>query len=233
MFANISTKGNKVKWIKIGITNCYLIHYEDIYVLVDTGQKAFSDKLRIELKAILPSPFNLDYLVLTHTHYDHVQNAKMIQTEFHPKVIVHKNEVDFLKNGFTRFPKGTNVITYMISALGNKFAKGIGKYDALEADILVHDDYFIDNKPGLKIIETAGHTIGSISLIIDDEIAIVGDTLFGVIPNKGYPPFADHKTDLFRSWEKLLRESCEIFLPGHGKKIGRSIIEKELKKRYK
>jgi len=229
MFAWKTSKGNKVRLIKIGVTNCYLIEYENINILVDTGQKRFESKLLFVLRSLFNNK-KLDYLVLTHTHYDHTQNARIVHEEFNPKVIVHKNEYEFLRSGFTTFPKGTNLITFIISALGNKYAKGIGEYDAVNADILVNGEYLIENKPGLKLIETQGHTSGSISLVIDDEIAIVGDTLIGIFSKKVFPPFANNKAELFISWRKLLKESCNIFLPAHGRLIRREILITESKK---
>jgi glyoxylase-like metal-dependent hydrolase (beta-lactamase superfamily II) len=49
-----------------------------------------------------------------------------------------------------------------------------------------------------------------ISIIIDDEIAIVGDAMVGTIPDSIYPPFADDKKLLIKSWKKLLKtaENC-------------------------
>ena len=224
-----TSKGNKIRLLKIGITNCYLIEYGELKILVDTGQKRAIPKLTNVLKSFLGTSSNLNFIVLTHTHYDHVQNAKIIKSEYSPKLIVHKNESGYLQNGFTRPPKGTNIVTKIISNLG----KWIGKYEAVKADMEINQELFIDNNSGLKIIETPGHTTGSISLIIDNEIALVGDTLFGIFDRTVFPPFADDKDELFKSWEKLLQTSCTIFLPGHGKAIKREFLEQELKKRKK
>jgi len=60
---------------------------------------------------------------------------------------------------------------------------------------------------------------------------LVGDTLFGIVPQKAFPPFADNKIDLFKSWEKLLTTNCRLFLPAHGKALTREIMKKELLKR--
>lgn len=233
MFIWKTSKGNKIKLIKVGITNCYLVEYEKLKILIDTGQKRAVKKLTNILTSFLGISTNLDLIVLTHTHYDHAQNAKTIKTKYSPKLIVHKNESEFLQNGFTKLPKGTNIVTNIITSLGNKYAKSIGEYEAIKADIEIDKELFINNNTGLKIIETPGHTSGSISLIIDDEIALVGDTLFGVFDRTVFPPFADDKDKLLKSWEKLLKTSCNIFLPGHGKAIKREFLEKELKKRIK
>ncbi len=224
-----TTQGSKVHLLKIGITNCFLIVKNRTIFLVDTGQKRFSKKLETQL-AILLNHSPLDYLILTHTHYDHAENASMIKKIYSPNVIVHKNESLFLKEGYTKLPHGTNIITDIISGLGNQFAHHIGEYDPVESDIEINDSYIFEETPDIKIIHTPGHTLGSISIIIDNEIALVGDTLFGIFKNKILPPFADDKNGLFKSWAKLLNTPCKSFIPAHGKLIKRELLEKKLHK---
>ena len=76
-------------------------------------------------------------------------------------------------------------------------------------------------------METAGHSEDSVSLLIDDEIAIVGDLMFGVFRNSIFPPFSDNVQQMIESWGKLLGTNCRVFLPGHGKEINRDRLQKE------
>jgi len=66
--------------------------------------------------------------------------------------------------------------------------------------------------------------------LVDDEIATVGDTMFGIYNNSVFPPFADKQAELIKSWHKLLRTDCHTFLPGHGKEIERKLLQKEYDK---
>jgi glyoxylase-like metal-dependent hydrolase (beta-lactamase superfamily II) len=229
MFVWKTSKNSSIQLIKVGITNCYLIEVEGTTILVDTGQKRKSDKLKSRLSAVLKGK-KLDYVILTHTHYDHAENAHLVKVLYSPKLIVHKGEAEFLKQGFTKLPRGTNLITDLISRSGNKYAKWIGAYESVMEDIQVSDNFKIDASNNITIIHTPGHTIGSISIIIDDEIALIGDTLFGVIPNKVLPPFADQINELYKSWKKLLATPCKKFLPAHGKLITRELLEEKFKK---
>jgi glyoxylase-like metal-dependent hydrolase (beta-lactamase superfamily II) len=91
------------------------------------------------------------------------------------------------------------------------------------------DDYLDLSTIGLRayLLHTPGHSIGSSSLIIDDEIALVGDTLYGGFPNSALPPFADDPALLMQSWEKLLDAGCKLYLPSHGKAILRVVLERD------
>jgi len=227
MFAWKTSQNSTIRLIKVGITNCYFIESDGITILVDTGQKRRSTNLITTLNAYLAGN-SLDYLVLTHTHYDHAENSKLIKERYSPQLIVHQTESDFLRKGFTKLPKGTNLISKIISNSGNKYASWIGKYEPVEPDILVDDSYNIRAGNQLKLIHTPGHTIGSLSILVNDELAIVGDTLFGIFPNKILPPFADDEVELKRSWKKLSYTSCRLFLPAHGKIIKRELLEKHI-----
>ena len=77
------------------------------------------------------------------------------------------------------------------------------------------------------MIKTEGHSSGSISVIVDNEIAIVGDAMFGVFKNSVFPPYADNQTEMINSWNVLLDTDCNTFLPGHGKEIKKEFLQKE------
>jgi hydroxyacylglutathione hydrolase len=78
-----------------------------------------------------------------------------------------------------------------------------------------------------------GHTQWSISLIIENEIALVGDTMFGVFPWTAFPPFASDESLMVNSWEKLVETKCKVFIPSHGAANSRDLVEKDFKKRAK
>jgi glyoxylase-like metal-dependent hydrolase (beta-lactamase superfamily II) len=86
------------------------------------------------------------------------------------------------------------------------------------------------------VMHTPGHSPGSISVIIDNEIAIVGDAMFGVFRNSVFPPFADDLKQMVLSWGKLLETECTSFLPGHGTEKNRGLLQRQFEKykaRYK
>jgi hydroxyacylglutathione hydrolase len=95
------------------------------------------------------------------------------------------------------------------------------------------DDRFDLNEFGFNayLMHNPGHTGGSMSLIVDDEIAIVGDAMFGVFKWSVFPPFAEDSAQMIKSWGKLLATNCSLFLPSHGSANIRMLVEKDLKKR--
>lgn len=231
MFKWKTNKGTTIKLIKIGITNCYLIECINTTILIDTGQHMYFKKLKAFLQANLTyKNKTLDYLILTHTHYDHAGNAKKVKEQFAPQVIVHEKESKCLSEGFTTLPKGTSFITNLLTTLVNKYFSRIGKYEAVKSDIVINDSEQM-HLNNIVITKTPGHTNGSLSVLIDQEIAIVGDTLLGTLPHKVFPPFADDKKVLIESWKRLLETHCKLFLPAHGRAIQRNLLEREYSKK--
>lgn len=213
-----------------GRSNAYLIRKGNQNVLVDTGKETAYKRLEKNLESLHVS--KIDFLVLTHTHYDHCQNAKKMEEQFACKTIVSEKEKASVDNGYTPLPNGTIFISGLISKLGRLIARKPFEYSVFTPDLLLNGQMDLhDSDLDIKLIETPGHSAGSISIIIDNEIALVGDAMFGIFRNSVFPPFADNAYELIKSWRRLLNTSCHLFLPGHGKAIKRELLHQEYNKR--
>lgn len=81
------------------------------------------------------------------------------------------------------------------------------------------------------ILHTPGHSPGSLSLLVDNEIVLAGDALFGQVPWTAYPPFGDDPEAMISSWERLLGTPARLFLPAHGAPVSRTKLEREFLKK--
>lgn len=200
-------------------------------ILVDTGPQSSYKKLLQNIKSVKSDNEIIDILILTHSHYDHCQNAFMIKKDFNSRIIMSESESAYVLKGYTPLPNGSFGITKFISFVGKKLGKRHFGYTPFSADTILKESYELtDNGLDIKLIDTNGHSIGSISVIVDNEIALVGDTMLGKFKQSIFPPFADDIDQMIRSWEKLLKTNCTTFLPGHGKEISRELVQKELEK---
>jgi hypothetical protein len=59
-----------------------------------------------------------------------------------------------------------------------------------------------------------------------NEIALVGDAMFGVFKGSVFPPFADDVNQMVASWKLLLATKCNTFLPSHGSTCSRDLLQK-------
>lgn len=226
------TKNNcKIYQVLSGRSNAYLILTDDRVILIDTGKKTAFKKLQNNISKLNISIKDITHLILTHTHFDHCQSAKRIKEISNCRIIISRESEESVKGGYYQIPKGTLFFTKMIARLGQNI--GIRKFgfEPFEPDILFDSEYQLINKIcSVRIIETAGHSNDSISIIADEEIAIVGDAMFGVFPYSVFTPYADDASKMVGNWGKLLNTDCRIFLPGHGREVKKELLQKEFEK---
>ncbi len=221
-----TSKGNDIVQLLSGRSNVFLVkHYNGTSMLVDTGVKMVRRFLADALaKFQTPRP---DYLVLTHSHFDHAGNAAFIRTTTGAKTVIHEAEADYLRSGGMKIPEGTYAFTRSLVSLAHKVKYKPGS-EPCPADIVVAGSYSPPDMPGILLIHTPGHSAGSISIIVDNEIALVGDTMINVGLFNVFPPFADDVETLKQSWQKLLETGCHSFLPAHGGVISRGELESKI-----
>jgi glyoxylase-like metal-dependent hydrolase (beta-lactamase superfamily II) len=228
----ILNNGYKIDQLLSGRSNSYLICTDNGNVLVDTGRKNKKSLLIKNLKKLHVE--KIEWLIVTHTHFDHCENAGFLQKKFKCEIVVAEKGLSNAKRGYATLPRGTNPFSKTISGLGNQFIFRLFHYESFTPEH-TFDEFFSFSIPGIDIelIATSGHSDDSISIIVNNEIALVGDAMFGIFKNSIFPPFADNPAKMVESWEKLLDTNCHIFLPGHGSEIKKKLVERELVKYWR
>jgi hydroxyacylglutathione hydrolase len=222
----ITNNGYKIYRLLDGRSNSYLICTGNGNILVDTGRK---NKESLLLKKLQKNKIGkVDWLILTHTHFDHCGNARFLQEQLKCKVVVAEKGVAMAKRGFAMLPRGTNPFSKTLSNFGNRFITRFFHFKSFYPDHSF-DEFFSFSIPGVdvELMETPGHSDDSITVIVNNEIALVGDAMFGIFRNSIFPPFADNQVEMIESWGKLLGTESQKFLPGHGSEIKRELVEKE------
>ena len=181
-------------------SNTYLIIGKK-NILIDPGTPNTFNLLKDEIKSIAK---DIDYIINTHCHYDHAGSDYLYEEYFNAPVVIHDSEVEDLKNN-------TNTT---VSALFNRELtppKEIIPISEILEELKKYD---------MEVVETPGHTKGSISLIYKDNL-ITGDTLFAYGVGRWDFPTGS-LIDLRSSVSKLERIAYERnimnILPGHGEK---------------
>jgi glyoxylase-like metal-dependent hydrolase (beta-lactamase superfamily II) len=215
-----------------GRCNCYLVSNGNRFLLIDTGRKRNWRNLESGLNRLGVKEGSSISLVLTHCHFDHAENAARFKKTYKASIIVHKSEGDCLKSGENPNIAGTVFLTKVLSGIlsRTKLLARLG-YEPADYDVLVDEKFGLEpfGFPGY-VLHTPGHTGGSISAIIDDEIAIVGDAMFGVFAGSVFPPFADDVGLMVESWKKLLDTGCRIYLSAHGSERSEDLLNRQYDK---
>ena len=147
----------KIDSIRVGFisTNCYLLCDEEtgVCALIDPG-----DKPEQVADMVSRSGCRLEYILLTHGHFDHTTAVRPL-LEKYPDVPVYINEKDVTDQP----PKHMDMMFSRLPEHNQRYYK--------EGDTLTLGSLTI------RVMETPGHTQGSVCLLVGD-VMFSGDTLF-------------------------------------------------------
>lgn len=182
-------------------TNCYLVYDNDTReaIIIDPGEDDTYIIEKIQQRELKPQK-----IIATHGHFDHILAAYSIQKTYNIPFVIHKND---------RF-----LVSQMASSANHFLGFETHALPPVISDVVKGG---IKQKIGnhfLHVIETPGHTPGSIRLVDEARsFVIVGDLVFaggGV----GRTDFSySNSQDLNKSIDKLISYPDEmIIFPGHG-----------------
>ena len=173
--------------------NCYLLKNGEFGVLIDPGAEPEDVLSKI-------SGLKIEYILLSHCHFDHIEYLEEIRNITGAKVCGSKNLNKNLKDSFIN-----------VSAM-------FGSEKVFnDAEITLNDGEILNTNLGkIKCIYTPGHTDCSVSYMIDDNL-FTGDTLFSGSVGR-WDLATANVNDLVNSIKKVLYkldDNLKVF-PGHG-----------------
>ncbi len=225
---------NNFNIIKVGTINCYLLKSEISNVLIDTGYKGKFQIILdfLESNGIIPESVGL--IVLTYAHYDHVGNASKIKEITGAKVLVHKEELSLLKSEVTD-STSTKPLNIWGKILFSKISSIDTTFNSITPDIIMDSGFNLEDYGfSGRIINTPGHSKGSISVILNSGEAFVGDLAMNGLPLRfgaGEPIFGENIKEIYESWKKLVEFGVHTLYPAHGPSFSINIIKKILSKK--
>ena len=144
--------------------------------LVDCGLKKAPAKIVDGLASIGKHPKDVENIILTHAHDDHIGGAaKMIELS-NPKFIsMHEEDSSYPEKGTTPKVDTRTVSGKLMSRMP------ASKYTPFKVNKELKGGELIDTAGGLKVIHTPGHTEGHISLLhLESKTLITGDSIFNM-----------------------------------------------------
>lgn len=180
------------------MTNCYLVYKEkgDSGLVIDPGTGAEEVVRRIQTLNL-----NIEAILLTHAHFDHIGGVEEVRAATGAPVYVHPQEAEWLLepelNGSTLFP-----VEEVRCRPAEKTVEG-GEQLTLLGETF-------------SVFHTPGHSPGSVSYRAENFI-FSGDVLFSGSIGRTDLPGGDYKT-LMQTIDQVIMELPEetVVYSGHG-----------------
>lgn len=204
---------------RVGINRCYVIK-ADGCIMIDTGPPQSGQAIENWLGTIDINPQEIQLIVLTHGHADHVGSALRVKEFTGARIALHENDKYMYEDGQVVWPSGAstwgNISRYILKPLAPIF-----RFSGSEVDVVIKDEGLSLSEYGIpgKIIHTPGHTLGSVSVVLDTGEAFVGCMTHNSLPFRlrpGLPIFAEDLSKVKDSWRLLLDEGAKTIYPAHG-----------------
>jgi len=192
--------------------NAYLITGQK-HILVDPGPPGTAGELLEQLSRQRVSLGDIGLIVLTHGHPDHFGSAAQLKEWTQAPLAVHELDSEYVHWGGAPTLKPVT----RLGALTKAFSKM--KADGVEPDITLHDGDRLGRYAGRgKVILTPGHTAGSLSILLPDGNAIIGDLLMGGLrrSSPSYPWFAENLSEVRESLQRVVDAGARRLLVAHG-----------------
>ena len=186
----------KVERIVVGplYTNCYIVSNHNEAIIIDPGGEAEKISRIIDSKGL-----KVTAIIATHGHFDHILAVEDLRKRYRAPFAINKKDLWLVRIAH-RVAGGYGIMGEEISDPDADLAEG--------SVVRIGDEE-------LRVIETPGHTPGSVCLVGED-LVFTGDTLFrGSVGRTDFP--GGSWADLMESLKKIatLNEDLIVY-PGHG-----------------
>jgi len=193
-------------------SNSYIIELEKSSILIDCGFDRKATQIIKKLKEI-NKPLN--YILITHSHIDHILGLYEVYKNFpYAKIVAHVNSAEYLAGKKFKLPKGLQKIFFEILIPFLNY-KGFRPHIAIFED----EEIEVENLK-IKLIHTPGHTEDHLCILADKRL-FIGDLLENLNGKLSFPPkeFNDSEEEMIKSIDKLLNFEFEEIYFGHGNPI--------------
>jgi ribonuclease/clavin/mitogillin len=205
----------------------------NVYLVVDGGHGALIDAGYPDEASITPrleylqgiagpsagsgQALKLSHIIVTHHHIDHCGGAHALRQATGAAVCLHPTEARLLSDWRAVAPPDVDLLIEP-----QTMAERLGAWRRATAQTTA--DHLVEGGDTLQVggvtievIDTPGHTMGSISLYLREEgVLFTGDTVLGLGTVAIFPPPHGDMALYMQSLERLKTYDATLLCPGHG-----------------
>ena len=190
----------------------YLVRFGDKATLVDAGCGNGHDLLKSNISRCIPKSVKIEYLLLTHCHFDHTGGAEAIRKEYGCKIVAHALDAVYLESGDSEVTAA--------SWYGSRM-------EPLPIDVKIENDHqtIKIGKKKIKAHHCPGHSPGSLvyTTKMDGQKVLFGQDVHGPLD----PSLRSDAKAYQSSLRKILAFDADILCEGHyGIYRGKEAVQK-------
>src|SRR4051794_6229567 len=176
--------------IEDAYTNWYLVEDGGRLTIVDAGLPRSWGSAQAALRELGRSPADVEAIVLTHAHFDHVGFAERARKEWNVPVWVHERDRSLSRHPL-HYEKSHSIARHVVNPgglliLGTMIVNGMPITQGLTQARAFSDEEVLDVPGRPRPIFTPGHTHGHVSLHFPETgVVIAGDAVVTRDPYTG------------------------------------------------
>jgi glyoxylase-like metal-dependent hydrolase (beta-lactamase superfamily II) len=178
----------------------YLVRFGDRAALIDSGTGRDHPQLITNIAESLESSVQLEYLLLTHCHFDHAGGAQAVRDEYGCRIVGHEADAIYLEAGDNGVTGATRHGAFL-----EPFAVDI-RLQGQESTLAI-------GSGTVTAIHCPGHSPGSVvyTANIDGQLILFGQDVHGPIHSE----FLSDEKQYLDSLARLLNLEADLLLEGH------------------
>jgi glyoxylase-like metal-dependent hydrolase (beta-lactamase superfamily II) len=178
----------------------YLIRFDEKAALIDAGCGYAHSRLKEHIRECLPRNVELQYLLLTHCHFDHTGGAEAVRSEYGCRIVAHELDAVYLEAG--------NSDVTAASWYGDRM-----KPLTIDVKLQGEESTLTIGSASVTAIHWPGHSPGSVvyTTRVEDQLVLFGQDVHGPI----HPGLLSDEAQYQASLRKLLDLNADLLLEGH------------------
>jgi glyoxylase-like metal-dependent hydrolase (beta-lactamase superfamily II) len=178
----------------------YLINFGGHAAIVDSGCGKAANKLLKNIRDCGAEPGKIEYLLITHCHFDHTGGAKFLKDELQCQIVAHELDAPFLEYGDSVVTAaswyGSRILPFAVDR----------KLSGSEEDIELGGRI-------IRAVHIPGHSPGSVVYLTEScgNRVMFGQDVHGPLD----PSLLSDQEDYQRSLKLLLSLEADILCEGH------------------
>ena len=178
----------------------YLIVFAEHAALVDAGCGRSLDKVIHNIARCGIGSGQIDYLLITHCHFDHTGGAEALKDRFQCRIIAHELDAEYLE-------QGNDTVT-----AANWYGAHLKPFH-VDRKLTASREMIDLGGRSIEAIHVPGHSPGSVVYLTESEgkKVLFAQDVHGPLDSS----FRSNKKDYFTSLKRLLSLEADILCEGH------------------